>query len=141
MTVAEDKEGAQLTAITTAIQRLPVENGTTRMSATEWLNAPGEMETEGAETIAQIAARLMGRDIGDRDDESDGEADPNNIEPQSVPLEEAKRSALSLSQFVGDNIVLFTEAEYRAFAACGKGSSYTLSTCVHRCREKGPYRI
>ncbi|KAL5505629.1 hypothetical protein EMCRGX_G007093 [Ephydatia muelleri] len=112
--VAEATEGAQLTAITTAIQRLPVENGTTRMSATEWVNAPGEMEIEGAETIAQIAARLMGRDNEDRDDESDGEADPNNVEPRTVPLEEAKRSALSLAQFVGDNIALFTEADYRA---------------------------
>eukprot|EP00731_Ephydatia_muelleri_P018687 Em0011g727a len=64
--VAEATEGAQLTAITTAIQRLPVENGTTRMSATEWVNAPGEMEIEGAETIAQIAARLMGRDNEDK---------------------------------------------------------------------------
>eukprot|EP00731_Ephydatia_muelleri_P002693 Em0001g2693a len=97
--VAEATEGAQLTAITTAIQRLPVENGTTHMSATEWVNAPGEMEIEGAETIAQIAARLMGRDNEDRDDESDGEADPNNVEPRTVPLEEAKRSALSLAQF------------------------------------------
>ena len=82
------------------------------MSATEWVNAPGEMETEGAETIAQIAARLMGRDNEDRDD--DGEADPNNVEPRTVPLEEAKRSALSLAQFVGDNIALFTDADYRA---------------------------
>ena len=56
------------------------------MNATEWVNAPGEMETEGAETIAQIAARLMGRDIEDSDDESDGEADPNNVEPRIVPL-------------------------------------------------------
>ena len=114
MAVAEATEGVQLTAITTAIQRLPVENGTTRMSATEWVNAPGEMEIEGAETIAQIAARLMGRDNEDRDDESDGEADPNNVEPRTVPLEEAKRSALSLAQFVGDNIALLTEADYRA---------------------------
>ena len=60
MAVAETTESAQLTAITTAIQRLPVENGTTRVSATERVNAPGEMEIEGAETIAQIAARLMG---------------------------------------------------------------------------------
>ena len=43
MAVAEATEGAQLTAITTAIQRLPVENGTTRTSATEWVNTPGEM--------------------------------------------------------------------------------------------------
>ena len=67
--MAEATEGAQLTAITAAIHRLPVENGTTRMSASEWVNAPGKMETEGAETIAQIAARLMGRDIEDRGDE------------------------------------------------------------------------
>ena len=40
--------------------------------------------------------------------------DPNNVEPRIVPLEEAKRSALSLAQFVGDNIALFTEADYRA---------------------------
>ncbi|KAL5475714.1 hypothetical protein EMCRGX_G025561 [Ephydatia muelleri] len=97
--VEEATEGAQLTAITTAIQRLPVENGTTRMSATEWVNAPGEVEIEGAETIAQIAARLLGRDNEDRDDESDGQADPNNAETRTVPLEEAKRSALSLAQF------------------------------------------
>ena len=81
VTVAEATEGAQLTAITTGIQRLPVENGTTCMSATEWVNAPGEMETEGAETIPQIAARLMGQAIEDGDDGSDGEADPNNIQP------------------------------------------------------------
>ena len=31
-----------------------------------------------------------------------------------MPLEEAKRSALSLAQFVGDNVALFTEADYRA---------------------------
>ena len=31
-----------------------------------------------------------------------------------MPLEEAKRSALSLAQFVGDNIALFTDADYRA---------------------------
>ena len=30
------------------------------------------------ETIAQIATRLMGRDI---EEESDGDTDPNNIEP------------------------------------------------------------
>ncbi|KAL5489522.1 hypothetical protein EMCRGX_G018622 [Ephydatia muelleri] len=39
----------------------------------------GKMEIEGAETNAQIAARLMGRDNENRDDESDGEADPNNV--------------------------------------------------------------
>ena len=31
----------------------------------------------------------MGRDIEDRDDESDGKADPNNVGPRTVPLEEA----------------------------------------------------
>ena len=115
MVVAEAREDAQLTAITIAIQSLG--NSTTCMSATEWVNAPGEMETEGAETTAQIPARLMGQDIdgGDNgDDEIAGEADSNNVEPRTVPLEEAKRSTLSLSQFVGDNIALFTEVDYRA---------------------------
>ena len=60
MVVAKAIEDAQLTAITIAIQRLPVGNGTTRMSATKWVNAPGEMETEGAETIAQIAGQVDG---------------------------------------------------------------------------------
>ena len=64
--------------------------------------------------LRQIAARMMGRDNENRDDESDGEADPNNVEPRTVLLEEAKWSALSLAQFVGDNIALFTEADYRA---------------------------
>ena len=82
MVVAEAREDAQLTAITIAIQSLG--NSTTCMSATEWVNAPGEMETEGAETTAQIPARLMGQNIdgGDNgDDEIAGEADSNNVEP------------------------------------------------------------
>ena len=53
----------------------------------------------------------MGRDGNDK---SDGDAAPNNVEPRinrALPLKEAKPSALSLAQFVRDNIALFAEFE------------------------------
>ena len=48
-------------------------------------------------------------------EEDDGEQDSNYVEPLPVTLEEAKRSSLCLSEFVGDNtcIALFSEEGYR----------------------------
>ena len=68
------------------------------------------METEGVETIAGIAARLLGRETAEEDD---GEPDSNYVEPLPVTLEEAKRSSLCPSEFVGDNIALFSEEGYQ----------------------------
>ncbi|KAL5457178.1 hypothetical protein EMCRGX_G034423 [Ephydatia muelleri] len=84
--VAEAAEEAQMTTIASAIEHLPVEDGTARFSAAEWVLAPGEMETEGVETIAEIAARLLGRETAEEDD---GEPDFNYLEPLPVTLEEA----------------------------------------------------
>eukprot|EP00731_Ephydatia_muelleri_P033148 Em0025g104a len=56
-----------------------------------------EMETEGVETIAEIAARLLGRETAEEDD---GEPDSNYVEPLPVTLEEAKRISLCHSEFV-----------------------------------------
>ena len=99
-----------MTAIASAIEHLPVEDGTARLSAAEWVLAPGEMETESVETIAEIAARLLGQETAEEDD---GEPDSNYVEPLPVMLEEAKRSSLCLSEFVGDNIALFSEEGYQ----------------------------
>ena len=44
------------------------------------------------------------------------EPDTNQLEPLPVPLGEAKQRALNLSQFVGNNMGVFTESKYRAFA-------------------------
>ena len=49
---------------------------------------------------------LLGRETAEKDD---GEPDSNYVEPLPVTLEEAKRSSLCLSEFVGDNIALFSE--------------------------------
>ncbi|KAL5469174.1 hypothetical protein EMCRGX_G030388 [Ephydatia muelleri] len=102
--VAEAAEEAQMTAIASAIENLPVEDGTARLSAAEWVLAPGEMET-----IAEIAARLLGQGTAEEDD---GEPDSNYVEPLPVTLEEAKRSSLCLSEFLEDNIALFSEEGY-----------------------------
>lgn len=75
--VADAAEEAEMTAIASAIQRLPVESEATRMSAAKWVMAPGEMETEGVEMMAKIAARLLDREI---EDEDDGEPDSNHVE-------------------------------------------------------------
>ena len=83
------------------------------MTAMEWVMEPGEAETEGTETISEIAARLMGRASPEEEDTTD-EPDTNHLEPQPVLLGEAKQNALNLAQFVGDNMRIFTECEYRA---------------------------
>ena len=46
-------------------------------------------------------------------EEDDGEPDSNYVEPLPLTLEEAKKSSLCLSEFVGDNIALFSEEGYR----------------------------
>ena len=46
-----------------------------------------------------LTARLLGREIAEEDD---GEPDSNYVEPLPVTLEDAKRSSLCLSEFVGD---------------------------------------
>ena len=107
--VAEAAEEAQMTAIASAIEHLPVEDGTA-IECSRVVLAPGEMVTEGVETIAEIAARLLGRETAEEDI---GEPDSNYVEPLPVTLEEAKRSSLCLSEFVGDNIPLFSEEGYR----------------------------
>ena len=85
------------------------------MAAVDWVMDPREMETEGEETMAEIAARLLGQttsfpvlDVDEEDSQ-----DSNNVEPQSVSLDKAKDSVSSLLQFVGDNIGLFSEADIR----------------------------
>ena len=95
-----------MTAIASAIEYLPV---TARLSTAEWVLAPGEMETVRVETIAEIAARLLGRETAEEDD---GEPDSKYVEPLPVTLEEAKRGSLCLLDFVGDNIALFSEEGY-----------------------------
>ena len=45
--------------ISSAIQRLPVERGVSRMTAAEWIMSPGETVTDDVESIAEIAARLI----------------------------------------------------------------------------------
>ena len=100
--------------ISSAIQRLPVESGVSRMTAAEWIMPPGETETESVESITEIAARLTGRTVPNNDDDGDDdESDPNHIEPQPISLEEAKQSASNLCHFIGDYIEVFSEQEYR----------------------------
>ena len=53
---------------------------------------------------------FSGQEIAEKDD---GEPDSNYVEPLPVTLEEAKRSSLCLSEFVGDNTALFSEEGYR----------------------------
>eukprot|EP00731_Ephydatia_muelleri_P021315 Em0013g1042a len=88
---AKAAEEAQMTAIASAIKHLPVEDGTARLSAAEWVLAPGKMETEGVETIAEIAAKLLGRETAEEDD---GEPDSNYVEPP--PCSDAGRSKKEL---------------------------------------------
>ena len=59
--VAEAAEEAQMTAIASAIELLSVEDGTARLSAAKWVLAPGKMETEGVETIAEIGCSQAAR--------------------------------------------------------------------------------
>ena len=112
---ADAGESSQLREIAAVITRLPVEPRVTRMAALDWVMDPGEMETEGEETMAEIAARLLGQttshtgfDVGEEETQ-----DPNNVEPQSVPLTEAKNSVSTLLQFVGDNFGIFSEEDLR----------------------------
>ena len=115
MMVADAGDSSQLREITADITKLPVEPGVTRMAAVDWVMDPREMETEGEETMAEIAARLLGQTTSfpvlDVDEEES--QDSNNVEPQSVSLDKAKDSVSSLLQFVGDNIGLFSEADIR----------------------------
>ena len=83
------------------------------MTAMEWVMAPGEAETEGTETISEIAARLMGQASPEEEDTILSQI-PIIWNPNQVLLGEAKQSALNLAQFVGDNMGIFTECEYRA---------------------------
>lgn len=85
------------------------------MTAMERVMDPGEMETEGEETMAEIAARLMGEAVpaSTLDFNEEETQDPNNIEPQCVSLAEAKNSVSTLLQFVGENIGLFSEENFR----------------------------
>eukprot|EP00731_Ephydatia_muelleri_P016481 Em0009g905a len=100
--VAEAAEEAQMTAIASAIEHLSGEDGTARLSAAEWVLAPGEMETEGVETIAEDSKTSLLES-----------QTPTTWNPLPVTLEEAKRSSLCLSEFVGDNIALFSDQRYR----------------------------
>ena len=115
MMAADAGESSQLREIPAVITRLPVEPGVTRMAAGDWVMDPGEMETEGEETMAEVAARLLGQTSSFTSldvDESEETQDPNNEEPQSVSLAEAKGSVSSILQFVGDNIGIFSEEDF-----------------------------
>ena len=61
MMAADAGESSQVREIAAVITRLPVEPGVTRMAAGDWVMDPGEMETEGEETMAEVAARLLGQ--------------------------------------------------------------------------------
>eukprot|EP00731_Ephydatia_muelleri_P026385 Em0018g485a len=115
MMAADAGESSQLREIAAVITRLPVEPGVTRMAAGDWVMDPGEMETEGEETMAEVAARLLGQTTSftSLDVDEIETQDPNNEEPQSVSLAEAKDSVSSLLQFVGDNIGIFSEEDFR----------------------------
>ena len=64
-----------MTAIALVILNIcQFQDGTARLSAAEVVLAPGEMETEVVDTIAEIAARLLGRETAEEDD---GEPDSN----------------------------------------------------------------
>ena len=114
MMAADAGESSQLREIAAVITRLPVEPGVTRMAAGDWVMDPGEMETEGEETMAGVAARLLGQTTSftSLDVDELETQDPNNEEPQSVSLAEAKDSVSSLLQFVGDNIGIFSEEDF-----------------------------
>ncbi|KAL5502222.1 hypothetical protein EMCRGX_G008961 [Ephydatia muelleri] len=114
MMAADAGESSQLREIAAVITRLPVEPGVTRMAAGDWVMDPGEMETEGEETMAEVAARLLGQTTSftSLDVDEIETQDPNNEEPQSVSFAEAKDSVSSLLQFVGDNIGIFSEEDF-----------------------------
>eukprot|EP00731_Ephydatia_muelleri_P019447 Em0012g272a len=114
MMAADAGESSQLREIAAVITRLPVEPGVTRMAAGDWVMDPGEMETEGEETMAEVATRLLGQTTSftSLDVDELETQDPNNEEPQSVSLAEAKDSVSSLLQFVGDNIGIFSEEDF-----------------------------
>ncbi|KAL5460393.1 hypothetical protein EMCRGX_G033839 [Ephydatia muelleri] len=59
---AEAGETAQMREIATAITRLPVSQDEGQLTALEWVMDPGETEIEEVESIADIAARLMGQE-------------------------------------------------------------------------------
>ena len=84
-------------------------------TALEWVMDPGETEIEEVESIADIAARLMGQEDASIDEETEhGLQDANNLEPQCVSVDEAKQSISTLLLFVGDNIGLhmYSEEDY-----------------------------
>ena len=77
---------------------------------------PGETEIEEVESIADIAARLMGQEDARIEEETEhGLQDANNLEPQCVSVDEVKQSISTLLQFIGDNIGLhmYSEEDYR----------------------------
>ena len=82
------------------------------MAAVDWVMDLGGMETEGEETMAEVAARLLGQktSFASLDEETQ---DPNNEEPQSVSLAEAKDSVSSPLKFVGDNIDISSDEDFR----------------------------
>ena len=78
---ADAGESSQLREIAAVITSLPVEPGVTRMAALDWVMDPGEMETEGEEMMAEIAAGLLGQttshtgfDVGEEETQ-----DPNAV--------------------------------------------------------------
>ena len=116
MLAAEAGETAQMREIATAITRLPVSQDDGPLTALEWVMDPGETEIEEVESIADIAARLMGQEDARIEEETEhGLQDANNLEPQCVSVDEAKQSISTLLQFIGDNIGLhmYSEEDYR----------------------------
>ena len=116
MLAAEAGETAQMREIATAITRLPVSQDDGPLTALEWVMDPGETEIEEVESIADIAARLMGQEDARIEEETEhGLQDANNLEPQCVSLDQAKQSISTLLQFIGDNIGLhmYSEEDYR----------------------------
>ena len=112
MLAAEAGETAQMREIATAITRLSVTQDDGPPTALEWVMDPGETEIEEVESIADIAARLMGQDDARIEEETEhGLQDANNLEPQCVTLDQAKQSISTLLQFIGDNIGLHMDSE------------------------------
>ena len=115
MLAAEAGETAQMREIATAITRLPVSQDEGQLTALEWVMDPGETEIEEVESIADIAARLMGQEDASMEEETEhGLQDANNLEPQCVSVDEAKQSISTLLQFVGDNIGLHMYSQVAA---------------------------
>ena len=113
---AEAGETAQMREIATAITRLPVSQDDGPLTALEWVMDLGETEIEEVESIADIAAQLMGQEDARIEEETEhGLQDANNLEPQCVSVDEAKQSISTLLQFIGDNIGLhmYSEEDYR----------------------------